>query len=46
VWFLNKTNYGEIIRFLKVSEFNAWSTALVWISVVPGGCAEPTGHYG
>ncbi len=32
--------------FLKLSVFNARSTALVWLNVFvfPGGCAEPTDH--
>jgi hypothetical protein len=44
--FLNPKNYGKTISFLKVSVFNARSTALVWLNLVPGGCAEPSGHYG
>jgi hypothetical protein len=40
------SNYGKIIRFLKVSVFSVIPTTLVWLNVVPGGHAEPTGHYG
>jgi hypothetical protein len=45
VVFLNPTNYGKIIRFLKVSVFNSMSIALVFLKVVPGGCAKFPDHY-
>jgi hypothetical protein len=46
VGFLSPTNYGKIIRFLKVSGFNAMEIALVCLNMVPTGHTEPTGHYG
>jgi hypothetical protein len=43
--FLNRTYYGKIVLFLKVSVFNVMLTTLVCLNVVHNGHAGPTGHY-
>jgi hypothetical protein len=45
-WFIIQNNHGKVIRFLKVSGFNAISTALVCLNVVLIGHTGPPGHYG
>jgi hypothetical protein len=42
--FLNPTNYGKIIRFLKGSVFNAMSTTSLCLNVMHTGHTEPTCH--